>query len=70
MAAKGWAPGQHPIRKPTDTKQVVGKIINPPRTLEMGGVGEARIFNTEKKRPGASKVMAKGPVSDRGKGGR
>ena len=36
----------------------------------MGGVGEARLFNTEKKRPGTSKVMAKGPVSDRGKGGR
>ena len=65
-----WAPGSHPIRKPTDLKQQVGKIINPPRTLKVGGVGEARLIDTEKKPSGQSKVMAKGPVSDRGKGGR
>lgn len=66
--AKGWAPGQHPIRKPTDTKQVVGKIVNPPRTLKIGGVGEARMFNPEKQQGGTGKVPAKGPVSDRGRG--
>ncbi len=66
--AKGWAPGQHPIRKPTDTKQVVGKMVNPPRTLKIGGLGEARLFDTEKTLKGQSKIAAKGPVSDRGKG--
>jgi len=66
--AKGWGPASYPIRKPTQTQQQVGKIINPPRTLKVGGVGEARLINTEKKQSGTSKVMAKGPVSDRGKG--
>lgn len=71
MAKRGWAPGSYPVREPTNTKQEIGRIVNPPRTLKVGGVGEARLFNTEKKpNRGQSNVSGKGPVSDRGKGGR
>lgn len=68
MAQGSWAPKQFPIRKPTDTKQVIGKLVNPPRTQKVGGVGEARVFNTEKQQGGTSKLTGKGPVSDRGRG--
>ena len=31
------APDQFPIRHPTDTKQSLGRMVNPPRMMEMGG---------------------------------
>ncbi len=68
MAKKGWAPGSFPVREPTNTKQEIGRMVNPPRTLKVGGVGEARLFDTEKKRSGTSNVKGKGPVSSRGGG--
>ncbi len=69
MAEKrGWAPASYPVREPTNLKQAIGKMVNPPRTLKVGGKGEARLFDTEKKQAGTSKVMAKGPVSNRGGG--
>lgn len=67
---KNWGPRGGSIRKPTDTKQVSGKIINPPRALVVGGRGDTVLIDTEKNVKGNSKVDAKGPVSDRGKGGR
>ena len=67
MADK-WGPSSYPIRKPTDTKTSIGKIENPPRTLKIGGVGEAKLLNVEKKQMGTTKRRGDGPVSDRGKG--
>lgn len=68
MAKRGWAPGSYPVREPTNTKQEIGRIVNPPRTLNIGGVGEARLFDTEKKVRGSNNVKGKGPVSSRGGG--
>ena len=36
---KSWAPGNYPVRKVTDTKQEVGRVVNPPRALVIGGKG-------------------------------
>ena len=66
--AKGWGPGSYPIRKPTDLKTSTGKMENPPRTLKIGGVGEARVVNVTKQMAGTTKRKGAGPVSDRGKG--
>lgn len=70
MANRGWAPSKYPVREPTNTKQVIGRMVNPPRTLKVGGVGEARLIDTQKKQAGTSKANNVGPVSDRGRGGR
>jgi hypothetical protein len=69
MAKGSWEPKGYPVRKPTDLKQEIGRIVNPPRTLEVGGRGEAKVFDTEKQKKG-HREAGKGPVSDRGKGGR
>ncbi len=63
---KSWAPGNFPIRKVTDTKQEVGRVVNPPRALVVGGRGQRTLIDTEKGVKGDTKVMGKGPVSDRG----
>lgn len=63
---KSWAPGNFPIRKPTDTKQEVGRVVNPPRALVIGGKGQKALFDTEASVKGDTKVAGKGPVSDRG----
>lgn len=65
---RSWSPGSYPVRKVTDTKQESGRIVNPPRALVVGGKGNASLIDTERHGRGASKVNAKGPVSDRGKG--
>jgi hypothetical protein len=66
-----WDPKRYPVRKPTDLRQGVGRVINPPRTQKAGGVGEANLLPLDKTQ---SKVNiapdGKGPVSDQGKGGR
>lgn len=67
MPAK-WGPRGGAIRKPTDTKQTSGRIINPPRALVIGGRGDSTLIDTEKNVKGNTKVDAKGPVSDRGRG--
>lgn len=61
--ARKWSPPSYPIRDPRSTQQQVGRIINPPRALKMGGKGEARLLPV--RGDGANAV---GPVSDRGKG--
>lgn len=66
MAKRTWEPRSYPIRDPRSTHQQVGRVINPPRGLKLGGTGEASILNTEKGRG----VQGVKPVSDRGKGGR
>lgn len=63
MAMRKWAPPSYPIRDPRSTKQQNGRIVNPPRALKLGGVGEARLLPTRNN--GANAI---GPVSDRGKG--
>ncbi len=67
-----WDPKRYPIRKPTDTRLTVGRIVNPPRTQKAAGVGEANLLPLDKALN--SKVHnagnAKGPVSDRGRGGK
>ena len=65
-----WAPQSYPIRDARDVAQEKGKIINPPRTLNMGGVGEAKTFDSTKPVVGTTMQKGAGPVSDRGKGGR
>ena len=71
MASKrNWSPSSYPIREPTNTAQEIGRIVNPVRTLKIGGKGEARLLDLEKKQKGTAGPNANGPVSDRGKGAR
>lgn len=65
-----WEPKRFPVRKPTDLMQGVGRIFNPPRTLKLGGEGEAKVFRLDNVMPGVGVVpRGEGPVSDQGKGG-
>lgn len=41
---KDWAPTQHPIRDPRSTKKNSGRVKNPPRAVQLGGVGEAQLW--------------------------
>ena len=71
MASKrNWAPSSYPVREPTNTQQEIGRIVNPVRTVKIGGKGEARLLDTTKTQKGTGGPSAIGPVSDRGKGGR
>jgi len=66
---RSWSPASYPIRKPTDTKQEVGRIVNPPRAILVGGAGsQTKLIDTEKGVKGDTMVKGKGPVSDRGRG--
>lgn len=61
--SRKWAPPSYPVRDPRSTQQKVGRIINPPRALKLGGKGETRLLPVR-----AEGANAVGPVSDRGKG--
>ncbi len=63
-----WAPKSYPIRDPRSGKQTTGRIVNPPRAMKLGGKGEARIWDQNGGR--TEGPSGKGPVSDRGRGGR
>lgn len=65
---RSWEPRSYPVRDPRSTQQQVGRMVNPPRTQKLGGVGEASLINPEQKQKGTSGPTGKGPVSDRGKG--
>ena len=67
MARDKWAPQSYPIRMPTTTQQQNGRMVNPPRTVKLGGKGEARLIGMTKL-TGDDGPSGKGPVSDRGKG--
>jgi hypothetical protein len=67
---KSWAPASHPVRTPTNTQQEIGRIVNPPRGVKLGGPGEGSLFDSEQKQKGTAGPNGKGPVSDRGRGGR
>lgn len=70
MAKRDWQPSNYPVRTPTDLKQEIGRMNNPPRTLKIGGVGEARLIDTAKQQKGTTRTNSIGPVSDRGGRGR
>lgn len=64
-----WDPKRYPFRKPTDLKLQVGRVVNPPRTLKAGGVGEASFLPLSNAQKGTNLVPnSVGPVNDRGKG--
>jgi hypothetical protein len=67
---RSWEPRAYPVRDPRSTQQQVGKIVNPPRTMKLGGKGEASLIDTEQKQKGTMGPTGKGPVSDRGGRGR
>jgi len=68
MARRTWEPQGYPVRDPRGTAQQIGRIVNPPRALKIGGRGESTLFNTETSQAGVNRPAAKGPVSDRGRG--
>lgn len=70
MAKRTWEPQGYPIRDPRDARQQVGRIINPPRAMRLGGKSEMSFWDSEKIQARTNKEAGKGPVSDRGKGGR
>jgi len=41
------APEIYPIRDPRDKQQLVGRIMNPPRFMEVGGLGNAGRWNED-----------------------
>lgn len=48
MAAPGLvSPDSYPIRQPTDKNQVNGRIVNPPRFYEMGGLYSPSCWHKE-----------------------
>lgn len=65
---KTWAPRSYPVRDPRRPSQANGRIINPPRALKFGGVGEEALINTAKRRSGTAGPNGVGPVSSRGGG--
>lgn len=67
---KSWAPNSYPIRDARNPQQEIGKIINPPRANKLGGVSEMAFWDPEAGQKGTKGPSGKGPVSDRGKGGR
>lgn len=66
--SRKWAPPSYPIRDPRSTQQKVGRIINPPRALKLGGKGEKTLLSMRPSDSGGGSAV--GPVSDRGKGRR
>jgi hypothetical protein len=48
MAAPGLvSPDSYPIRQPTDKSQISGRICNPPRYYEVGGLSSAAVWHRE-----------------------
>lgn len=70
MAKRDWQPSSYPVRTPTDLKQEIGRMVNPPRTQKIGGVGEAKLIDVHKQQKGTGGPSGIGPVSDRGGRGR
>lgn len=69
MASKrSWEPKSYPVRDPRSAQQQVGRIVNPPRAMKLGGKSEHGFFDAEVKQRGTAGPTGKGPVSDRGKG--
>jgi hypothetical protein len=70
-AKKSWSPRSFPVRDPRNARQQNGRIINPPRALKFGGVGELTLFSSHPPtKRGTAGPNGVGPVSDRGSGGR
>lgn len=45
MAAPGLvSPDSFPIRQPTDKSQMNGKMVNPPRYIEIGGISGSQVW--------------------------
>lgn len=65
---KTWSPRSYKPRDPRSTQQQNGRVVNPPRALKFGGVGEASLINTDPKKAGTVGPRGSGPVSDRGRG--
>ena len=67
--AKTWEPRSYSTRRPADTNQGLGRMVNPPRALKIGGRGEQTLYNVHMSQRGTNMgPNGVGPVSDRGAG--
>ncbi len=68
MAKRSWEPKAFQIRDPRTTKSLVGRVVNPPRALKIGGRGENTLYSVEPNRTNQGTESPSLKVTDRGKG--
>lgn len=68
MAKRSWEPRSYAVRTPLVTKAIVGRTVNPPRALKIGGRGEATLFSVSPSKENQGPESPNLNVSDRGKG--
>ena len=68
MAKRSWEPKSFQIRDPRSTKSLVGRTVNPPRALKIGGRGEGTLYSVDHNKANQGPETPNLKVTDRGKG--
>lgn len=68
MAKRSWEPKSYQIRDPRSTKSLVGRTVNPPRALKIGGRGEGTLFSVAPNKQNQGPESPSLNVTDRGNG--
>lgn len=68
MAKRSWEPKSYQVRDPRTTKALVGRTVNPPRALKIGGRGEGTLFSVMPNKSNQGPESPDLKVTDRGAG--
>ena len=68
MAKRSWEPKSYQVRDPRTTKALVGRTVNPPRGLKIGGRGEGTLFSVVPNKANQGPEEPNLKVTDRGAG--
>jgi len=68
MAKRSWEPKSYQVRDPRNTKALVGRMVNPPRALKIGGRGEGQLYSVLPNKQNQGPESPTLNVTDRGAG--